>query len=498
VTANRHTVSRAVTWSAVDAWGSTFFSFVVMVVLARLIAPESFGLVAMALVYISLVSILVQQGLGAALVQRETVEVEHLDSAFWVSLATGVVLSFASVLAAGPVAAAFREPDLAPIVQLMSLSLILNGLQGTQRSILERELAFDQLAKRSLLATSIGGAAGITAALAGMGVWSLVIQMLVNAAVGTIVLWRVSEWRPGLRVSRRHFGDLFSFSANVLGHNLVNFVNRRADDLLIGWFLGPVALGFYTIAYTLPLKNVMGLLVDVLNRVAFPMFSRVQADTSRMRSGFYVATRYTSLIAFPAFLGLAAVAPELVLTAYGDQWAPSIPVLQVLCMIGILHSVFYFNDAVMLATGKASWRFWLAALNAVANVVAFAIAVRWGIVAVAAAYVIRGYVLAPLHLLAVRRLIDIDIGEYARQYVVPIVGSVVMVACVLLLKMLLAGALPTLVTLAICIVTGILVYGAAVWAQAPDILGDLLRVARRGVPSPTSEPGAWTGAQGGV
>jgi PST family polysaccharide transporter len=112
--------------------------------------------------------------------------------------------------------------------------------------------------------------------------------------------------------------------------------------------------------------------------------------------------------------------------------------------------------------------------------------------------VIRGYVLAPLHLLAVRRLIDIDIGEYARQYVVPIVGSVVMVACVLLLKMLLAGALPTLVTLAICIVTGILVYGAAVWAQAPDILGDLLRVARRGVPSPTSEPGAWTGAQGGV
>jgi PST family polysaccharide transporter len=480
------TLSRAVTWSAIDSWGTSFFSLLVTVALARLLAPEAFGMVAMALIYIGVVGIFVEQGLGSALIQRAAIEEEHLDAVFWIATTTGVASALLSVFLAGPIAAVFRQPDLAPIIRWLSINLLLNGLQATQSAILQRELAFDRLAKRSLLANAAGGIAGVVAAFLGLGVWSLVIQALTNGTVGTLALWDVSSWRPTFRFSIRHFQDLFGFSVHVLGNNLANVVNRRADDFLIGWLLGPVALGYYTIAYSLPLKNLMGLLVDVINRVAFPAFARVQSDPARMRRGLYAATRYTSLIAFPSFLGLMVVAPELVATVYGPKWSPSIPVMQVLCLIGILHSVYYYNGAILLAAGKANWRLWLTMINAVANIIAFTIAVRWGIVAVAAAYVIRGYALSPLQLWPVHRLIGIDIGEYLRQLVYPLVGSAIMVGSIVMMKQLVPPVLPVPVQLFAYVSVGIAVYVAVVYAQSPSTVKDLVRTARGGIPTPTS------------
>ncbi|MEQ9236759.1 oligosaccharide flippase family protein, partial [Coleofasciculus sp. E2-BRE-01] len=285
-----------------------------------------------------------------------------------------------------------------------------------------------------------------------------------------------SDWRPGFNVSVRHFKELFSFGINLLGIRILEFFNVRSDDFLIGYFLGPVALGYYTVAYKL-LLIMLQLLTTVTVKVALPTFSRLQEKPERMRQGFYQVTQLTSLISFPMFLGMATLAPELVPVLFGKQWIPSIPVMQILAFIGILISVNHFTSTVIMAMGKPSWMLKLSCISSVINVVGFAIAVRWGIAAVAAVYVIRGYLLSPLHFLAVQKLIRIQLKPYLSQLLAPIVGSIGMVVIIVGTKYYLHSLLNMFALLTVCVLIGILIYGIIVFMIAPKLLQQALNIA---------------------
>lgn len=429
----RQKAAKGIVWSIIQKWGREAVSFLTFVILSRLLAPEAFGLVALASVFTVFVEVFLDQGFGAAIVQRADLEPEHLDTAFWITVLTGILLTVGGIAGSGWVATFFQEPGLAPVLSWLSVSLILSALSSTQIAILQRELAFKSLAARSLMATAAGGIVGVSMAFAGFGVWSLVAQILTNGLAGVIVLWRASEWRPGLNLSKKHYKELFTFGVSVAGNNILKVLVRRSDDFLIGYFLGSTLLGYYTIGYRL-LLVVMRLVTGIINSVAFPTFSRLQQNPERMRRAFYNVTQYTSLLAFPVFIGLAALAPELVPALFGEKWAPSIPVMQILALIGILQSVLFFNGSVMRASGKPSWEFGIMLLNAVCSVIGFLVAVRWGIVAVAASFVIVGYLLAPISYIAVRRLIQIDFGTYLSQYVAPLFASLIMVIVIMGLK----------------------------------------------------------------
>jgi O-antigen/teichoic acid export membrane protein len=428
-----------IVWSGAQIWGGQVISFIVLLVLTRLIKPESFGLVAYASVFIAFIQMFLDQGFGDAIVQRAVLERGHLDTAFWTNLLTGILLTIACYASSGLIADFFHQPQLTPVLHWLSISLTILGLCAVQQAILRRKLDFKKLALRSLIASIAGGIVGVVLAIMGFGVWSLVAQTLTNAFVGLLVLWNVSSWRPRFYFSKNYFKDLFSFGSNIVGVNFLNFLNRHLDDILIGYFLGPTALGFYTIAYKL-LRTMTSGLTGVTNAVAFPAFSRLQNDPKRMRDAFYRAVQYTSLISFPAFIAVAVLAPELIPTLYGPNWYPSIAVIQVLAFIGVLHSVFFFNASVLLAAGRPSWRLGVAIMNAISNMIAFSIAVRWGIVAVAAAYVIRGYVLAPVEIWVVEKAIGLNIKLYLRQFFVPLASSAVMVFAILGLRYLLSTA----------------------------------------------------------
>lgn len=431
----RQEAVKGVVWSIIQKWGRATISTVSFMALARLLSPEAFGLVALASVFTAFIEIFLDQGFSAAIVQRSDLEREHLDTAFWVTILVGFLLTVGAIAASGLVAALFSEPRLAPVLRWLSLGFVLSALSSTQTAILQRQLAFKSLAARSLAATTVGGVAGISMAFAGFGVWSLVVQNLANGLAGAIVLWRASDWRPGFSLSRKHYKELFSFGVSVVGNNTLNVLVRRSDDFLIGYFLGPTLLGYYTIGYRL-LLVIIRLVTGITNAVAFPTFSRLQQDPKRMLRAFYNVTQYTSLLAFPVFIGLAVLAPELVPALFGEKWAPSIPVMQVLALIGILQSVLFFNGSVMRASGKPSWEFSVMLLNAVCSVIGFLLAVRWGIVAVAASFVIVGYSVAPISYVAVRRLIQIDIRTYLGQFMAPLSASLIMVAVIVGLKYL--------------------------------------------------------------
>lgn len=481
---------RAVGWSTTRQVGEQALTFVVYLILARLLDPAAFGLVAMANVFLALVQIFVDQGLADAIIQRDEVETSHLDTAFWSSVLLGGLLALASFLLADVVAALFGEPDLATIVRWLSLNFPLAGLASTQQAILKRDLRFGSLAMRGLAARIGGGVAGVVMALTGFGVWSLVGQSLVSSMVGVITLWRVSDWRPSFRFSWGQFKELFSFGVSVLGNKLLNFLNRRSDNLLIGYFLGPTQLGYYGMAYR-QLMIMTQLLIQPASSVAFSTFSRLQAAPGRMRNAFHKATRISSLVAFPGFIGLVLVAPVMIRGLFGAKWVPSIPVVQALAFVGILHSVSFFNPPVIKAVGKPSWTLGLNVINAVVNVTGFLIAVRWGIVAVAVAFVVRGYLLSPLPLLALRKLLRLDLKVYFRQFLEPALATLVMALGVLVMKSLMVQVNSPRIELVVYVVVGAALYLGTIRLINPSLLGEIMTFVRMALPRlPKRKPGA--------
>ncbi|MEA5564729.1 MOP flippase family protein [Anabaena sp. UHCC 0399] len=464
-------------WSAIESWGRQVISFGVFFLLARLLGPETFGLVALSSVCLNFLQVFVDQGFSQAIIQRKELEPEHLDTAFWTNLGMGTFLAIMTIASASLIGYFFKEPAIIPIIRCLSVTFIFIAFSSVQNAILQRTLAFKSLAKRTLIGVLIGGIVGVTMAFRGFGVWSLVAQQITSSFVQVLVLWKVSDWRPGLRFSQRHFKELFSFGINVLGMNIFNFFNRRSDDFLIGYFLGSVALGYYTVAYRL-LLVLTELLTSIIARVSLPTFARLQEEPERLRNALYQAIKLTSLITFPGFFGMVILAPEIVRVVFGEQWLQSIPVMQILNLIGILYAYFYFNASVIMAMGKPSWKLALDGVQAVSNIVAFAIAVQWGIVAVAAAYVIRGYLMAPLTVWVVWKLVRINVVTYLRQGAAPLAATITMLGTIFAVKYLLSNIVNTSAMLAVAILVGAIVYILSIFLIAPKLFWQVVNIAR--------------------
>lgn len=467
----------AVAWSVTQKSGSAFISFLAFVVLVRVLEVRYFGIIAMAAAFTSLLDRFIDQGFASAVIQRKELEPKHLDSVFWVAIGTGCLLMIVGLAGAGVVARLYSEPELESVIRVLSLNFVLVALSSTQQAILTRHLRFRSLALRSLSASSIGGIVGVSMALTGFGVWSLVFQSLASNGVAVAVLWGASDWRPGFRFSVPHFRDMFGFSSRVFGINIFAYINRHADDLLIGYFLGATALGYYTVAYKL-IRILVGQMTKVTNAVLFPAFSRVQEDVERVRRGFYEVTQYSGLIAFPVFIGMAVVAPQLVPLLYGEQWLPSVPVMQVLAFVGMVQALSFYAGTTVLAMGRPSWLLKVSALSAAVTVLAFLFAVRWGIVAMAAAYTISSYLMLPILLLLVRKLILIRASAYLMNVSGPLLGAAVMGAVLLLLRVLLEGHVTSRDLLVIQVVVGIVTYGVILLLTARPLLNRVLHMLR--------------------
>jgi len=473
----RQQAVKGVLWSAIESWGRQVISFAVFFILARLLGPETFGLIALASIFLAFLQVFFDQGFTQAIVQRQELELEHLDTAFWANLGISVLLATLCVIGASFVGNLFKEPQLIPIIRYLSIGLLITAFSSVQNAIFQRKLEFKTLATRSLVAVAIGGVVGITMAFMGFGVWSLVGQQLSNNLAGVLIIWWVSDWRPKLRFSVRHFKELFSFGANVMGMNLFYFFSRRSDDFLIGYFLGSSALGYYTVAYRV-FSILTELLTSTIAKVTLPTFARLQHDPERLRNALYQAIQLTSLITFPGFLGTLILAPEIVEVVFGTKWLPSVPVMQILNLTGIAYAYFYFNGSVLMAVGKPSYKLAIDFMQAVINVIGFSIAVRWGIVAVASAFVIRMYLIAPIVIWIIWKQIHINVLTYLRQGAASLAGTIVMLFVIFVIKYFLSNLISSSAVLAISIVAGIIVYVLSIFLIAPKLFWQIRNIAR--------------------
>ena len=398
-------------WSVVDVWGRQALNLAVFVVLANLLLPADFGLVALAGVFVVFAQVVVDQGLGDALIQRRHLTRRHVDTAFWAALAVGTLLTFGLMVLATPIAFLLHEPELEMVLRVLSLTFVLSAMSSIQIALLRRELAFRSLALRTFVAVSVGGAAGTILALLGFGAWALVGQQLVSAAVSVIMLWWVLAWRPQLHFARGEFRELYAFGIRVVGSDVLNFVSRYADNLLIGVVLGTVPLGFYAVGYRV-LETTQQLLISITRKVTFPAFAALQEEPDRMRRAFFRLSRTSSLVIMPGYVALALIAPELTVVLFGAQWKEAGTVAAVLLCSGPVLTVQSFTAPLLYAVGHPGVFFRFQLVQMLANVTGFIIAVPFGITAVALAYTIRAYLLLPWNLALIRRYGGIRTLEY--------------------------------------------------------------------------------------
>lgn len=476
-------VARGLMWTVIDTWGSQLLALLVFAILARLLQPVDFGLVALAAVFVALGQLFVDQGLGDAVIQRPTLTRQQLSTAFWAALVTGTLLCLGGVLLAPIIARLLGDQRLEPILQVLSLVFVLVAFSSIQIGLLRREMNFRGLALRKLLAIAIGGAVGIALASSGAGPWALVGQQLANAIVSVAMLWAASPFRPSLSFSLSDFRSLFGFGVNVVVGDLMGFFSRNTDNLLIGVFLGPVPLGFYAVAYRI-LDTSQVLLVAAARRLVFPTFARLQHDLDRARRAYLRVARSSSALTLPGYVGLALVAQEAIVVVFGQRWAPSATAASILFTIGPVLSLQAFSGAVWNAVGRPGVTLRFRLITTVTNVVGFVLAVFLfaNIVAVAAAFAIRAYLLLPLNLYWMRRYAGVPVRDQLLQWRGIAIATLLMGLAVVGTKLALLGQVHTAVLLAAEVAVGVVVYGATLWLVERTLMKELIGLILQVVP----------------
>jgi O-antigen/teichoic acid export membrane protein len=443
----------------------------VAILLARLMSPFEFGVAGLALVFAPLAYVFTD--LGAALVQQRDQTENDRSTAFWTSLAVGTVITLLGIAAAGPIARFYGEPEVQNLFIVLSASFVVTAATTTHSALLHRALAFRQIELANMISVIGASAVAVTVALLGGGAWAIVLQLVGGAVLLFCLLWVFDPWRPHFRYSWASLRSIASFTAHNTGANLLHYFERNTDNLLIGRFLGPSALGLYSIAYNLMLYPVTRL-ADPVHQVLFPLLSRIQDDDARVARVWLRVTRSVAAIVAPLMVGLVILAPEFIRVLLGAKWDGAVPIVQILALAGLVYAVRIASTSVLLATGRARALFHFSLVSAVVLVTGFAITVQWGVNAVAASFTASFVVLTPVLVWLAARAVGSSLRVYAVNLLPVTAATVIMTVVVILARhaLLQAGA-SALVVLLLATAVGAAVYTPLCLWLAPDLRSEI-------------------------
>lgn len=440
--------------------------FLSLAVLARVLSPDDFGLMSMALVVTGFAQAFADFGLSNAIIHRQDATREQLSSLYWLNLAVGFVLFGGLWLATPLVVAYYQEPALTEVLQWAIASFLIVPIGQQFQSLLRRELRFRTLSIFQIVDSIFYAASAIGFALAGFGVMSLVWAALLRALINTSLLVSVavrSHWLPALHFRRADLSGFVGFGLFQMGERSLNYLATNVDYLIIGRFLGTDALGYYTLAYNL-IRMPLVYINPVLVSVAFPAFARVQMRDDLLRAGYGKMLRYLSAVSFPIMAGMLVVAPLFVPLVYGPQWLPAVPVIQIFCLLGALKGLSNPLGSLLLAKGKADLGFYLNVLAIVGYAASNLFGVRWGITGVATSGLLFStLVLMPLDFYLRWRIIRMSVKEFWVAIRYPLYASLSMLGALVLAQWLLPPLEHTWLVLAFLILIGVALYGGVLW-----------------------------------
>jgi lipopolysaccharide exporter len=383
----------------------------------------------MVIIVISIISIFGDAGISNAIIHYRDASVKQLSTLYWLNIMCGIAV-FIAVLLLCPVAViVFREPRLSVYLPYTSLGLLIMAFGQQFSTLLQKDLHFKTLAWIDIISVTISCLAAVSMAFSGMGIWSLVMQPVVQAGVSVCGLFAVAlrrNWLPKLHFNLECVRGYLEFGLFQMGERLLNSLYSNIDCFVIGRFLGAEALGYYTLAFNLvrlPLTKIN----PIVTRVAFPTFAKIQFDDKALRRGFLTIIRYISTFSFPVVAGLFMVAPVFIPVVYGPKWLPAVPVVQVLCMVGALKSLGNPMGSLLLAKGRADIGFYFQIVTVVTISAATVIGVRWGIVGVAWSVLVAvALIFWPITFYIRWYVIRMRVWEYLYSFRIPAVASGVM------------------------------------------------------------------------
>jgi len=429
--------------------------FVIGIILARLLAPEDFGLIAMLTVFIALAEVFVDSGLSSALIQKRQVTVQDESTMFYVNIAIALAAYGLLWLVAPHIAGFYRQPALQGLLRVLSLVIIIRSFAIIQTTFLRKRLDFRSLFFRGLLSFPVSGAVGITMAYRGCGVWSLVAQQLVCASLNVACYWIRGRWRPRLIFSMGSFKALTGFGSRQLAAGLLDTLFQNIYHVVIGRLFSAVALGYYARAVSLE-RLAVNNLSTVASRVVFPLFCKVHHDVERLRAVASKTLAMLAMIMFPVMVGLIVVATPLISVVLSPKWLPSVPYFRLLCIVGMLYPLHVVNVNLLRARGEMGAFLKLEFLKKGLTVAAILVTWRWGILAMVWGQVLLSVVNYYLNAHFGGRAIGFSWRSQCREVFPYFLATIVMATCTAFVGYLVRGNMTA--RLLVQISTGVITY----------------------------------------
>ncbi|MBN2821355.1 MAG: lipopolysaccharide biosynthesis protein [Bacteroidales bacterium] len=340
-------------WSFIDNFSKLGITFVIGVILARLLTPREFGLVGMTTIFVAVSQSLVDSGFTQALIRKNNATQTDFATVFYFNLFIGIVLYVVLFFAAGTISRFFEELQLKPIIRVIGLSILINAFTIVQRARLTKEINFKLQTKISIIASITSGLIGIGMAYTGFGVWSLVTKSVLDFFIISLLLWLWNKWTPTLEFNWDAFREMFSFGYKLMISGLINTLYKNIYLLIIGKYFSAADLGYYTRAdqfRNLPSKNI----TSVIQRVSYPVLAKIQDDPILLKAAYQKIIKSTMFLTFSLMITMAAIAKPLIYTLVGEKWATSVDYLQLLSLVAVFYPISAINLNMLNVKGKSN------------------------------------------------------------------------------------------------------------------------------------------------
>lgn len=424
---HKMSAARGTMWAYVQNWAARGITFVVFFALARLLGPAEFGAFAVAMVFLTLGEIFVEQLFGHALVQRAALSPEHINAAFWTTMACGLVLALLALTCAPLFARAFDSQGIQPVIMALSPVFLLMALSAVPAGLLRRSLDYRTLARRTATANLLSGAVAIVAALMGLGVWSFVLQQLCFHVTGTVILWRHETWRPRWAFDRGALRDLSGFSARITFVKLLDLAETRVVELVVGRQMGLALLGNYALAARAQLAATQ-LLAAPLWDASISVFARAQVNREALLDAIATRSLMAATFIVPAFLLAAGSGAVLVPAVFGGQWHDAVAPFQILCLLGALRTIALLYSSAVQATGAAGAMVQVGIVRCTCSFLVLPLLLPFGPAGVAASLLFGQMAAVPIIFRVIRLSLEIPAMPIIRQIAKPVLAAVLAAA----------------------------------------------------------------------
>jgi len=454
----RHQILSGLKWTAGAKFGGQIITWIITLMVMRLLSPDDYGLLAIATVFVMFMFVISESVLSPALVQKETIDENSLRQSFGIVIVMNLSLMLILNLFAPIIADFFGDEQLVLILRALSLQFVFVAIATIPEVLLERKLKFKSLALIFLATSILSSFLTFAMAVAGYGVWSLVFGTIFNTVCRAIILNVVEPFRLFPKFSLQGMRSILLFGGNITSSRLLWFFYNQADVIIVGKLLGKEVLGFYSVAMhlaTLPVQKVAG----ILTQVAFPIFSRIQSDQEEIRVSVIKAIRVLSFIAFPVLWGISSIANEVVLLFLGQKWHSAILPLQLLALIMPLKMLANFLLSPVNAMGRPDVPLKNVILASIIMPIAFIIGVQWGIVGVAIAWVTVYPLVQAINVHRMLLVVGLKLIDLLRAIRPAVFMTTIMYINVWGVRWLLEGSIDLLTRLLVMILIGVLTYG---------------------------------------